>query len=127
MTPLIFLVALATSIPATNIDNACQAAKAGAAPSDQKNAFESCVHDESAARDELKQKWGSFSAASKDDCAEPKGGFLQLCRIVDLPGDAQRFVSVLQNRLGDALAVTTETVSLESSHMCNVNRFAHIT
>ena len=73
MTPLILLVALATSIPATNIDNACQAAKAGAAPSDQKNAFESCVHDESAARDELKQKWGRFSAGSKDDCAEPKG------------------------------------------------------
>jgi hypothetical protein len=73
MTPLYFLIALAASMPATNIDNACQAAKAGAAPSDQKNAFESCVHDESAARDELKQKWGSFSVASKNDCAEPKG------------------------------------------------------
>jgi hypothetical protein len=74
MTPLYFLIALAASMPATNIDNACQATKTGAAPSDQKNAFESCVHDESAARDERKQKWGSFSVASKNDCAEPKGG-----------------------------------------------------
>jgi hypothetical protein len=88
LTPLIVLVAVAAFMPATSIDDACQAAKAGAAPSDQNNAFESCVHDESAARDELKQKWGGFSAASKNDCAEPKRGFIQLCRIVDLPGDA---------------------------------------
>jgi hypothetical protein len=73
MTPVIFLVALTASMPTTNIDHACQAAKAGAAVSDQKNAFDSCVHDETAARDELKQKWGTFSVRSKDDCAEPKG------------------------------------------------------
>ena len=71
MTPLIFLIALAASMPATNIDNACQGATIGV--SDPKVAIHTCVRDETVARDELKQKWGSFSATAKNDCAEPKG------------------------------------------------------
>jgi hypothetical protein len=74
MIPLLFLLAFASTMPSTNLNATCQSAKAAALPGqDEQGAFESCLHDESAARDELKQKWGSFSADSKSVCAEPKG------------------------------------------------------
>jgi hypothetical protein len=74
MTPILFLLALASTMPSTNLNSTCQSAKTGALPGqDQQSAFESCLHDEGAARDELKQRWGSFSSDSKSVCAEPKG------------------------------------------------------
>jgi hypothetical protein len=73
MTPMIFLISLAATIPTTNIDRACQGATIGAAVSDQRVAIETCVRDEIVARDALKQRWGGFSATAKDDCGEPAG------------------------------------------------------
>jgi hypothetical protein len=73
MTPLIFLISFAAAIPTTNIDHACQGATIGVAVSDQKVAIDTCVRDEIVARDELKQRWGRFSATAKDDCGEPAG------------------------------------------------------
>jgi hypothetical protein len=74
MTPMIFLVALTTSMPMTNLDSVCHSAKEGALPGqDQASAFQSCLQDEKTARDELQQKWGHFSASARETCAEPKG------------------------------------------------------
>ena len=74
MTPVIFLVALTASMPTTNLDSMCQSAKAAALPGqDQTSAFQSCVQDEKAARDELQQKWSHFSGNARETCAEPKG------------------------------------------------------
>jgi hypothetical protein len=58
----LFLVALVASIPTTNLDKTCQGAKVGALQEDQASAFQSCIRDEQAARDQLKKKWGKFSA-----------------------------------------------------------------
>jgi hypothetical protein len=73
MTPVIFLVTLAASILITNVDHGCQGATIGVALSDQKAAIDACVRDETVAREELKRRWGSFSATGKEDCAEPAG------------------------------------------------------
>lgn len=62
---------VATSIPMAN--RGCQGATIEVAPDDQKVAMEACVRDESDAKDTLEQRWGSFSATAKDDCAEPAG------------------------------------------------------
>jgi hypothetical protein len=54
MIPLLFLLAFASTMPSTNLNSTCQSAKAAALPGqDEQGAFESCLHDESAARDEL--------------------------------------------------------------------------
>jgi hypothetical protein len=74
MIAAIVLIALSTSMPTTNLDSMCQSAKAAALPGqDQASAFQSCVQDEKAARDELQQKWSRFSANARETCAEPKG------------------------------------------------------
>jgi hypothetical protein len=74
MTCAIFLLALALAVPTTNLNSTCQSAKESALPGqDQASAFQSCVRDETTARDELKQKWGHYSASARENCAEPKG------------------------------------------------------
>jgi hypothetical protein len=74
MTPAIFLMALATSMPTTNLDSVCRSAEAGGLPGqDQVGAFQNCLRDEKTARDELKRKWGHFSVLSRTTCAEPAG------------------------------------------------------
>jgi hypothetical protein len=66
-------VPLAASMPTTNLDKICQSAKVGALPEDQASAFQACVRDEQAARDQLRQKWGRFSATARGNCAETPG------------------------------------------------------
>lgn len=73
MTPMFLLVALAAFVPTTALDSVCQGAKVGLAPEEQTGAFQTCVQDEGAARDELRQKWNHFSADMRETCAEPPG------------------------------------------------------
>ena len=74
MAPVFFLIALATSMPSTNLDSVCQSAKTGALPGqDQASAFQSCIQDEKTARDELQRNWGRYSANARETCAEPPG------------------------------------------------------
>jgi hypothetical protein len=73
MTSMFLLVALAAFAPTTALDSICQGAKAGLPPGDQAGAFQTCVQDEGAARDELRQKWSHFSANMRETCAEPPG------------------------------------------------------
>jgi hypothetical protein len=73
MNPLIVLVAVAGFSASTDPAKICQGARAAAAASDQANAYESCIHDETSARDELKKKWSQFSANARATCAEPPG------------------------------------------------------
>ncbi len=75
MTPLIFLVAMAASVgamPATDPHKICQDARAAALSEDQTSAYDSCIHDEQAARDQLKQNWSHFSADARATCSEPE-------------------------------------------------------
>jgi hypothetical protein len=71
MVVMFFLVALAASMPKSNLDKICQSAKVGALPGeDQASAYQACMQDERAARDELRQRWTKFSAAARATCAE---------------------------------------------------------
>jgi hypothetical protein len=60
MTPAIFLIALAAAIPTVDPHKTCRAAESEAVGGDQKSAYESCVRDEQAARDQINVEWGSF-------------------------------------------------------------------
>jgi hypothetical protein len=73
MNPLIVLVAVAGFSASSDPAKICQSARSAAAASDQANAYQSCVHDETEARDELKKKWSQFSANARATCAEPPG------------------------------------------------------
>jgi hypothetical protein len=70
MTSMFLLVALAAFVPTRSLDNVCQGAKVGVPPEDQVGAFQTRVQDESAAGDELWQKWNHFSADMRKTCAE---------------------------------------------------------
>ena len=71
MTPAIFLIALAAAIPTVDPHKTCRAAESEAVGGDQKNAYESCVRDEQAARDQIKAEWAKFSAEARETCSEP--------------------------------------------------------
>jgi hypothetical protein len=73
MAPMFLVAALAAFIPTTSLDSVCQGAKVGSLPEDQANAFQVCVQDERAAREELRRKWGLFSESMRETCAEPPG------------------------------------------------------
>jgi hypothetical protein len=74
MTPVQFVIAFAASMPTADLDTICQGSKLAALPGDdQTSAFQGCLRDEKAARDDLRQKWSHFSANAQETCAVPKG------------------------------------------------------
>jgi hypothetical protein len=66
-------VALSDSLPTASIESICRDAQSAALPEAKAAAYQSCLHDESAARDELRQKWARYSAQARATCAEPPG------------------------------------------------------
>jgi hypothetical protein len=72
MTPVLILIALAASVPNVDPHKICQTAREAALPEDRASAYDSCVHDEQAAREQLQQKWAQFSANARTTCAEPQ-------------------------------------------------------
>jgi hypothetical protein len=72
MTPVLIVMVLAASLPNVDPQKICQNARTAALPEDKASAFDSCVHDEQAARDQLRQKWSKFSANARATCAEPE-------------------------------------------------------
>lgn len=74
MTPLLLLLALATSMPTPDIQNICRDVRSLALPEDQAHAYEGCLRDEQAAREQLQQKWTKFPADARASCTlELKG------------------------------------------------------
>ncbi len=67
------VVALADSLPTASIEGICRDAQSAALPESRKAAYQSCLHDEGAARDALRQKWARYSSAARVTCAEPGG------------------------------------------------------
>ena len=67
------IVALADSLPTASIEGICRDAQSAALPESRKAAYQSCLHDEGAARDQLRQKWARYSSAARMTCAEPGG------------------------------------------------------
>ena len=75
----------AAPLPKTNIESACRDAQS-AAPLEQRSAsYQSCVHDERLAFEQLRQSWAKVPAAAREICAEPeRRGSVQLRRAADL-------------------------------------------
>jgi hypothetical protein len=71
MTPLLFLLVLAGSVPNVDPKHICLDARNAATPEDKASAYDSCIQDEQAARQQLSQKWATFSANARATCAEP--------------------------------------------------------
>jgi hypothetical protein len=99
MMSMFLLVALATFAPTPTLDSVCQGAKLGLLPEDQAGAFQTCVRDERAARDELRQKWSRFSAEMRETCAEPPGvtfSYVELLTCLEMQpgGDLTNFSAV---------------------------------
>ena len=67
------IVALADSLPTASIEGICRDAQSAALPESRRAAYQSCLHDEGAARDQLRQKWARYSSAARVTCAEPGG------------------------------------------------------
>jgi hypothetical protein len=62
----------AVSMPTTDPRSICESARSAALKADQATAYQSCLHDEQAARDQLRQRWSQFYKAAHSDCAEPQ-------------------------------------------------------
>jgi hypothetical protein len=67
---LLLVAALATSLPTVDIKTICRSAQAAALPEDRARAFDSCVNEEQAAFDQLKQNWTRYSQGAHENCAE---------------------------------------------------------
>jgi hypothetical protein len=72
MAPLLFLIALAASVPAANIPGICKGAREAASPERKAAAYEACIRAEQAAQAQLQERWSQFSAAAHSSCARPE-------------------------------------------------------
>ena len=70
---LLLVAALATSLPTVDIKAICSSAQAAALPEERSRAFDSCVNEEQAAFNQLKQKWTQYSRVAHENCAEFRG------------------------------------------------------
>jgi hypothetical protein len=74
MPTVIFLIALASSLPTIDIEGTCRSARTAALPEDQSAAYDSCMRDEKEAMEKLRSNWTKYSADAHAACAET-GGF----------------------------------------------------
>jgi hypothetical protein len=64
----------AASMPKANIERACRDAQSAAPPDQRSASYQSCVHDERLAFEQLRQSWAKVPAAAREICAEPDDG-----------------------------------------------------
>jgi hypothetical protein len=76
MTPVVILMLLAATAPNVDPKRICQDARTAALPEDKASAYDSCIHDEQAAREQLQQKWNKFSGSARATCAEPDASMI---------------------------------------------------
>jgi hypothetical protein len=63
----------ADSLPTVTVESICRNARAAALSDSKAAAYQSCLHDETAARDQLRQNWARYPAQARATCAEPPG------------------------------------------------------
>ena len=68
MAIVLFLIALAASVPAADISGICRSARDGASPERKEAAYQACVHAEQTARDQLLRNWSQFPASARSIC-----------------------------------------------------------
>jgi hypothetical protein len=64
----------AAPLPKTNIESACRDAQSAAPPEQRSASYQSCIHDERLAFEQLRQLWAKVPAAAREICAEPEDG-----------------------------------------------------
>ena len=67
------LALAADSLPNTSVESICRDAQSAALPDSKAAAYQSCLHEEGAARDLLRRNWARYSAQARATCAEPGG------------------------------------------------------
>jgi hypothetical protein len=73
LTVLPYMAFAADSLPTVSVESICHDAQSAALPESKAAAYRTCVQEESAARDHLRQNWGRLSAQTRATCAEPPG------------------------------------------------------
>jgi hypothetical protein len=68
MIAVLVLIALAGAPPTLDASRICKDAQASALPEDAQVAVDSCMRDEQAARDKLKDRWRQYTAAARSAC-----------------------------------------------------------
>jgi hypothetical protein len=63
-----------TGLPKTNIESACRDAQWAAPPELRSDSYDSCIHDERLAFEQLRQSWAKYPAEARETCAEPSYG-----------------------------------------------------
>jgi hypothetical protein len=93
MAPVLLLLALAGAAPELDLSAICRSEQKGV-PAERRTAvYQDCLHDEQAARDELRQKWSTYPAAARTTCAE-------LGRIVSSYVEALTCIEIKTGRVG---------------------------
>jgi hypothetical protein len=72
--PYVAFAAGADFLPTASVESICRDAQSAALPESKAAAYQSCLHDERAALNELRQKWARYPAQARATCAEPGGG-----------------------------------------------------
>lgn len=70
MLPIFLLIAAASAPPAMDLPRMCRGERSGVPADQQETVYQSCLHDEQAARDKLAQYWTQFPANVRTTCAE---------------------------------------------------------
>ena len=89
MLVLYFLMAMSNSAPTIDVNAICKPAREAALPEDKAGAFQSCVREETSARDEVQKSWGQFSASARADCVFPSGvaeSYVEMLTCLQLEG-----------------------------------------
>jgi hypothetical protein len=73
MTPIFLLLVLATPVPNVDLESICHSARTNALPEEKARAYDSCVNEEKAAREEVQKRWLKASLDARAECAPLKG------------------------------------------------------
>ena len=100
------LVMVADNVPALNVEPSCRAAAQAAIMAGRN--FDSCMHDEKAARDQLFAEWTRFRPSDRLECTQlnSTGGpqsYVELLSCLELTYDARN----IAHEMGKEPSVTT--------------------
>ncbi|HLW91765.1 MAG TPA: hypothetical protein VKS78_10740 [Roseiarcus sp.] len=88
MTPLLFLAAIASTVPNLDVAKLCR----GEASVQQSADYDGCVKEQQAAEQELQSKWSQYPAKARDGCARairaaPGGSYVELETCIEIQTD----------------------------------------
>ena len=73
MAPFVLLIALGTPVPNADPESICRSVRSNALPGETANAFDNCVREERAAKEQVQNKWMKIPANERSNCAPMQG------------------------------------------------------